>query len=435
MTEIDVFIFYADSGTEYAEAICTSLESKEIRCWYKKRDLVAGESKTIMTESAIKSCTIAVAILDAGVDTTDTEDLKKAFDNNKIIIPFRLDKDQPSVETKKFISDKHWIDAIAKDKKEAIDELVRSVADFLGVRLNKERIGKRQEVPNLFLADQTEENVMNEVVRNKIQTDMVHHFVSRIYDGMFDKKSDMRILDIGTGNGYQSYISFKDYPNVKKIIGVEALDDFVTGANENYGSEKIKFYCADCESTDFEVRLRKIMSDEGIGSFDLINLSFLFLHLVNPRKFLTILRGVLSEQGEIMIIDVDDSLTIGYPDHQEVFSKAIKMLSEFKVGGWRKSGREVYARLNQTGFRDIRLHHNGLNSIGVDNDVKKQMVDTYINLIPNILNETLIKDPADRTVNIHMRWFNDNKQLIDDLTSSSDFFLTVGIMVYTARKT
>lgn len=79
---------------------------------------------------------------------------------------------------------------------------------------------------------------------------------------------------------------------------------------------------------------------------------------------------MLSEDGIIIIRDIDDGLNFAFPDDENVFERIYKICDENETSGLRRNGRRIYTNLVLAGFRNITLEKEGLSSIGMTYDEK-----------------------------------------------------------------
>ena len=129
----DVFISYSSQDKEAAQAICHILEQNEIRCWMAPRDIPAGAEYGDLIDEAIKSATIVVVLFSETAATSlwVKGELNIAFEEQKVIIPFRLDKTPLKGQNRVILNQKHWIDAYP-DYKTKFNDLVNAVAQSIG---------------------------------------------------------------------------------------------------------------------------------------------------------------------------------------------------------------------------------------------------------------------------------------------------------------
>lgn len=129
----DVFISYSSQDMEAAQAICHVLEQNEIRCWMAPRNIPPGSDYGDVIEEAIKSCKAVVVLFSETAATSQwvKGELNIAFEEQKTIIPFRLDKTPLKGQNRVMLNKTHWIDAYP-DYKTKFNDLVKAVALSVG---------------------------------------------------------------------------------------------------------------------------------------------------------------------------------------------------------------------------------------------------------------------------------------------------------------
>lgn len=131
--EHDVFISYSSQDREAAQAICHALEQNEIRCWMAPRNIPPGSDYGDVIDDAIKACRAVVIIFSetAAKSQWVKGELNVAFEEQKTIIPFRLDQTPLKGQTRVMLNQRHWIDAYP-DYKTKFNDLVAAVAQAIG---------------------------------------------------------------------------------------------------------------------------------------------------------------------------------------------------------------------------------------------------------------------------------------------------------------
>lgn len=134
--EHDVFISYSSKHKEAADAVCHIMEQQNIRCWIAPRDIPGGIAYGDIIENAITSCKIVVLIYSRSAQESKwvNSEINLAFDQNKTIIPFKVEDAPAKGQIKLMLNQKHWIDAYP-DYKEKFQELIMSVSNALGIQM------------------------------------------------------------------------------------------------------------------------------------------------------------------------------------------------------------------------------------------------------------------------------------------------------------
>ena len=136
----DVFISYSSQDKEAAQAICHTLEQNEIRCWMAPRDIPPGSEYGDFIDEAIKRSSVVVVLFSETAATSlwVKGELNIAFEEQKVIIPFRLDKTPLKGQNRVILNQKHWIDAYP-DYKTKFNDLVCAVAQSIGRNVEKDQ--------------------------------------------------------------------------------------------------------------------------------------------------------------------------------------------------------------------------------------------------------------------------------------------------------
>jgi len=137
----DVFISYSSQDMEAAQAICHVLEQNEIRCWMAPRNIPPGSDYGDVIEEAIRSCKAAVVLFSetAAASQWVKGELNIAFEEQKTIIPFRLDNTPLKGQNRVMLNKTHWIDAYP-DYKTKFNDLVTAVALSIGKEIHLESV-------------------------------------------------------------------------------------------------------------------------------------------------------------------------------------------------------------------------------------------------------------------------------------------------------
>ena len=133
------YICYVDEDILTAEAIAHVLEENGIRCWFKKRDLKAGESVEKISDTIKDSkCFIVVYSESASKSFYVKTDTELAVSSNIPILSFKIDDVEKSGE----LSDAHWLDAYPNPE-ENFKDLVIDTGNLVGKTIDEPKITKK----------------------------------------------------------------------------------------------------------------------------------------------------------------------------------------------------------------------------------------------------------------------------------------------------
>lgn len=134
----EIFISYSSNDKTTADAVCHTLEENGIRCWIAPRDVRPGFSYGAEITGSIRDCRILLLIFSENSSRSDhvKNEIERAFGNEKIIIPYRIDETPMDDEMQYFLSRKHWIDAFP-DNADRFQTLLAAVKSVLGMPITQ----------------------------------------------------------------------------------------------------------------------------------------------------------------------------------------------------------------------------------------------------------------------------------------------------------
>ncbi len=137
----DVFISHSNKDKTVADAVCSTLEKRGIRCWIAPRDVPPGQSWPAAIVDAISNSKVFVLIFSdiSNQSKQVTTEVGEAFDNGIPIVPLRIDDVKPSQEMGYYIKSIHWLDAMTPPMERHLDKLAESVEALLSVE-EKDRL-------------------------------------------------------------------------------------------------------------------------------------------------------------------------------------------------------------------------------------------------------------------------------------------------------
>ena len=125
----DVFISYSSKDKPIADGICASLEAAGIRCWIAPRDITPGEDWPTSISAAITKSKVMVLVFSADSNSSKQvgNELSLAFNNNLVIIPFKIENIEPELGKQYYLARTHWLEAMNPPTLEQIQTLVETV--------------------------------------------------------------------------------------------------------------------------------------------------------------------------------------------------------------------------------------------------------------------------------------------------------------------
>ncbi len=437
----DAFISYRRSGgAETARLIYDNLSRLGINTFFDIEELKAGQFNKELYTAIEDSNNFIVILPPNSLDRCQDEDdwlrleIVHAIKNNKNIIPLMMkDFEWP----KKLPADMQTLQTYhgVNYNYEYLNATLSKLLSMLkGVQVKDGKVVKaysEERQQNLsFKYDDIKERR-----RLKIQQNILKKFDKETYEKAINSYDRLRILDLGSNTGDFIMDRLGHSDKIDKLIGLEYDKSSVDASNKNYAVQnKINFFSVDVESDVLEDLIDQILMEQNMDNFNIIHISMLLLHLKNPYKLLKRIRKYLSNDGMIIIKDIDDGYNIAYPDDGGEFAKAIALCNIDPYAGYRQSGRQIYTQLSRSGYKNIKLEKCGLTTIGMDYDERSALFDTYFSFIVNEIEILSKENPNDRMLAADNEWFQKNYDLLEEKFQDESLFFSLGFMLFTAYK-
>ena len=130
-----VFISYAANDRNAADMIASALEAKNIRFWIAPRDIRPGDEWPDKIPDAVEKSSLVVLVFSANANKSKwvMREINHALDENKTIIPFRIENVSPQGTLKLLKSNIQWLDASKPPLEGHIKKLAAIVQQHLGI--------------------------------------------------------------------------------------------------------------------------------------------------------------------------------------------------------------------------------------------------------------------------------------------------------------
>lgn len=111
--EYDVFISYSSRDASDADAICSFLESRGIKCWIAPRNIMPGVEYSSAIIDAMNQCLVFIIVFTESSNRSQqvAREVERAVSKGLHIIPFRLEACELSKDLEYFISLCQWVNA------------------------------------------------------------------------------------------------------------------------------------------------------------------------------------------------------------------------------------------------------------------------------------------------------------------------------------
>lgn len=218
------------------------------------------------------------------------------------------------------------------------------------------------------------QNFNFDMIRLKLQNKIIVDNTNYIFSPLVNPNSV--ILDIGCGLGINIMMRLENL-NYKSLLGVDKDETVIKKANSLYKNDKNTFLNCDITSDIFVEEIHNYLEKINQPGFDLINISQVFLYLVEPIKLLKKLRGFLKSDGKLFIQEIDDAVNITYP-YNPFFSNANSIWLDCDNSD-RNCARKMPYYLTEAGFKNIDLAKCGISNLNLNQEELMAFWDLYYN--------------------------------------------------------
>lgn len=437
----DIFLSYSSERSELVTDLAKELENRGVSCWYAPRNITGDYATSII--NAIEKCRAFVVLIDerAAVSPHVLNEIEAAYHRlcrGEIpVIPVKLDDAALPPAANYYLSRMQWV-TFAGNVSVLMPELAKQLEAQAGLTLSSLDEPAVKITMKAQLKDRTENHYFDsddteETRRLAIQEELLREFDADVYQKHIIGKQDLTVLDIGSNDGRLVMDRLGSKTEVKRIFGLEIDEGAVASANEQFGSNLIRFRCCDCESDELDEVLSDYLAESNLEGFDIVNMSLIVLHLKKPYKVLKAIRKHMTPSGTVIIRDVEDSLDLAYPDKKGHFARSVEVCDRLETTGFRHSGRQVYGLLKRAGFREIQLEKQGLTTIGMDYEQRDAFFHAGFSYLRPHIEKAIKKDPSNKQLAEDLNWIRDSYDDMEEQFHGEDFFYQAGCVVFTAK--
>lgn len=207
----------------------------------------------------------------------------------------------------------------------------------------------------------------NESTRLDLKTDRERLVQQARWAGI---RPGMRVADLGCGSGITSSYLYELVQPGGEVVGVDASQERIGYAREQYGTEGISFQCKN---------LHESLDD--LGQFDFIWVRFVLeYHQSRSREMVAHMTRILKPDGILCLVDLDNNSMCHYGQNERL-DRAMQgvvsaLMKDHDFDPY--AGRKLYSYLYSLGYRDIAIemaaHHlifGALNGVDAYNWNKK----------------------------------------------------------------
>ena len=427
--EYDCFFSYQHDDLSLIESIVEELEMKGLKCWYAPRNVTGRYAKAIA--EGINSSKVFILVLNHRSATSEAvlNEIELAHNVSKnspnaVIQPLcveKIDMDAPEYqEIMYYIRRMHFINAYENESPATIAYNIIKTHEYLIME-------KKSRTKSEYISQDIEDKRLN------FQNDLLKKFDDDVYKGIISQYIKPNILDVGCGQGDMLISKLKDI-EVSSFVGLDKSTRQIQAAKTKHNDKGYYFAEVDVEQEKFEEILTQVTKLCNIDKFEIINISMLLLHIKDPNRLLIILHHFLSNDGTIIIRDIDDGINFAFPDQDNTFERIYGMCARDEQSGNRTNGRQVYTALYNSGFSHILLERQGLSSIGLTQDERETLFNMYFPFTLKNAEIMMNKYSWNLDYKKDFLWYKENFDKIHKDFLNESFVFSLGFMTYTAKK-
>lgn len=437
----DVFISYRrDGGYEMARLIYEHLKSNGLSPFFDVEELRNGPFNTELYNVIEESENFLLVLPPNALERCQNKndwlrlEIEHAIKFNKNIIPVMMKNFEWPSNLPKSIEIISKYNGLEMSREYFNASIKKILSLMINVNLPSENASSANVIIKRTNNTYFNSENIKELKRLKIQQELLEGFDKDTYDKTFKNFDHIKLLDIGCNDGSMIMNKIKTYNNIDIVIGIDYDYEIVNYANAKYNDNNGYFYQMNIEDDNLTDKLTEILHTHNIEKFNIINMSMILLHLQNPFKLLKQIRKFLSDDGIIIIRDIDDGLNFAYPDDDNYFERAINICDINETSGYRKTGRQIYTLLKRTGYTNIRLEKNGLSTIGMSFDQKEALFETYFSFIGDDCKLMVDKYPNEIVFLDNYNWYKNIYDTLEEKFLDDAFVFSLGLMLFTATK-
>ncbi len=255
--------------------------------------------------------------------------------------------------------------------------------------------------------------------------------VNYVKEQLKDKET-VYILDVGCGYGVVGRDRFCDFKN-KVIVGIDISDGVLQKAKELNDDANAHYEKLDLLSENFDEEIEIIMDKYNIKSFDVVFGAYILQHVKDPIKALRNLRCCLSDSGYVIFRQSDEGTYITYGDNGLVKKICDRYLKAPGLDD-RFIGRKMYYYLETTGYKNVRVFGNFINTSQMNYDERMALYKMRFSLRTMYYKKALEKDSYNMEAKNDLEWMTYALDKLQEVFGSPSFWFGETMLVSVATK-
>ncbi len=269
-----------------------------------------------------------------------------------------------------------------------------------------------------------------ELDRLGVQNQLLRKYEMPLYQEVLSVYKQIKILDIGCNDGAKTHDRFSEF-YIGKVIGIECSEKLAEKAQDKFGGARFAFYCCNVEDDCFISKMTAIMKENQIEKFDVINISFVLMHLDNPEKLLKTVRSLLSPNGKLVIVEADDSASTVLPDTEDLLSGFTNILNQDPMAGNRDYSKKLADNLMKIGYSSVKTIPSPIIATGTQSELKKKIFDVFFSYAPEDYAILRRQCPDNTEYKSADNWLLHNYEKLRSLVMTDGVGVSMGIVIFT----
>lgn len=435
---MDAFISYRrDTGLDKARSIAVGLKDKEYTVFFDCDSIVDGKfSHRIYKNIENSHNFILILSRDCLKRCEDENDwvrleIEHAIKLGKNIIPVMCTDfsiPQSTVESIAGILTIQSVTYNAVSFDESISGIISRLRDENGKKLS---ITKRNNIANTYYASAG----LSDGEKKRIVAD---HKISQAIEGkifaeFLEGREKVVVFNPAI---YVSDLTFKRYSKheqISRVYGMMNLEEDVNAANKQLaeqGNFSGKIYVGNMEYEDFEGTMDRILSENDLNGFDVIDLSLILRDLSNPQEKLQQAVERLNENGVVYIREIDHSMAMAYPDQQGLVNKMKEYIKNDIYSGDYYAGRKVYNMLKKAGVDKIHADNSMISTVDMTTRQRMDLMETYFSYVMREYISMHESDPDNSYYSSAVEWIEVHYSELGEMFRHPEFYFLSGFLFF-----
>ena len=271
-----------------------------------------------------------------------------------------------------------------------------------------------------------------ELKRLRVQSRLITPYEKPVIERLLAGRQGLRVLDLGCNSGGKTHRYFSS-PAVSAVLGLEFNSKLAEEAQERYGNEVFHFFPCDCGNASSAGKIRSIMAQCGIESFDIIYLSFVLMHLPEAESVLKMLRDFLAPEGVLLIAEPYDGASVLSGEGNMLLQEFHAVLARDPYAGNRAFSAKLPEMLSRCGYLP-KIENEEIRALPGDTQKKQDIYTTVFTYLEDDLDLLLRSDPENSRLCRDAAWLRDNLPSLRSAILSDGTEISMGFRVLTARR-